>query len=328
PYVIVYEGARTLAAMDNTYVELSRAKEHVQLYLSDGNAWMEALTKNSGDRVTAHDILNKQEDQLARNEIRIWDNSQKIGNTKLAQKIDQTLLEVARFSHHDSPELLLPVTNEHGIQRGNLHIPVGVYTGKTNIEEATYKGASDGIYIVLNKGNDENSINLYSLSQFDEALKNDTKDNTIVIELNNEESAKNIAQQTESEKINENQDRTGEVPLFLNKNSEENEINRYSLKEFDESIKNDIKDNTIQLELNKPDNEASPQLPQEDKLEKVDDNKDVIFESIRLNDEEKMPDIQLGEEPPKLEKENDEINISYHHEEEKNQKIKEKEYGG
>ncbi|PAV02340.1 hypothetical protein CBG25_11460, partial [Arsenophonus sp. ENCA] len=38
PYVIVYEGSRTLAAMDNTYVELSRAKEHVQLYLSDGNA--------------------------------------------------------------------------------------------------------------------------------------------------------------------------------------------------------------------------------------------------------------------------------------------------
>ncbi|UBX30668.1 hypothetical protein [Arsenophonus apicola] len=100
------------------------------------------------------------------------------------------------------------------------------------------------------------------------------------------------------------------------------------MKEFDESIKNDIKDNTIQFELNKPDNEASPQLPQEDKLEKVDDNKDVIFESIRLNDKEKMLDIQLGEEPTKLEKENDEINISYHHEEEKNQKIKEKEYGG
>lgn len=41
-----------------------------------------------------------------------------------------------------------------------------------------------------------------------------------------------------------------------------------------------------------------------------------------------MLDIQLGEEPTKLEKENDEINISYPLEEEKNQKIKEKEYGG
>nr|WP_290607944.1 conjugative transfer relaxase/helicase TraI domain-containing protein [Arsenophonus sp. ENCA] len=182
-------------------------------------AWMEALTKNSGDRVTAHDILNKQEDQLARNEIRIWDNSKEVGNTKLAQKIDQTLVEIARFSHHDRPELLLPVSNEHGIQRGNLHIQVGVYTGKTDIEEATYKGASDGLYIVLNKGNDENSINLYSLSQFDEALKKDTKDHSIVIELDNtnipiNEIPESLPQDKEIEKINEKQDITLESALL------------------------------------------------------------------------------------------------------------------
>lgn len=262
PYVIVYESARTIAAMDNTYVELSRAKAHVQLYLRDGDTWMKNLTKNSGDRVTAHDILNKQEDQLARNEIRIWDNSKEVGNTKLAQKIDPTLLEVARFSHHDRPELLLPVTNEHGIQRGNLHIPVGVYTGKTDLEEATYKGASDGIYIVLNKGNDENSINIYTLSQFDEALKNDTKDHSIVIELDN---------------VHRN-----EIP---------------------ESLSQDIE------------------------AEKVNNKPDITLESALLHDDEKIPDLQLEEEPLKLEKENDEMNISYHHEEEKNSKIKEKEYG-
>ncbi|WP_238565719.1 conjugative transfer relaxase/helicase TraI domain-containing protein [Candidatus Arsenophonus nilaparvatae] len=248
--------------MDNTYVELSRAKEHVQLYLSDGDAWMKTLTKNSGDRVTAHDILNKQEDQLARNEIRIWDNSKEISNTKLAQKIDPSMVEVARFSHHDRPELLLPVTNEHGIQRGNLHIPVGVYTGKTDIEEATYKGASDGIYIVLNKGNDENSINLYSLAQFDEALKNDKKDHSIVIELDNI-----------------------------------------------------------------PKNEIPESLSQDIETEKVNDNQDITLEYALLHDDEKIPDLQLEEEPQKLEKENDEINISYHHEEEINQKIKEREYG-
>lgn len=97
------------------------------------------------------------------------------------------------------------------------------------------------------------------MSQFDQALKNDTKDNTIVIELNNEEPAKNITQQTELEKINENQD--------------------------------------------------------------------IIVESIHLHDEEKIPDFQIEEEPTKLEKENDEINISYHYEEDQKPKIKEKEYG-
>ncbi|PAV02532.1 hypothetical protein CBG25_10325 [Arsenophonus sp. ENCA] len=245
-----------------SYYKLSRAKEHVQLYLSDGDAWMKNLTKNSGDRLTAHDILNKQEDQLACNEIRIWDNSKEVGNTKLAQKIDQTLVEIARFSHHDRPELLLPVTNEHGIQRGNLHIPVGVYTGKVNIEEATYTGASDGLYIVLNKGNDENSVNLYSLSQFNEALKNDTKEHSMVIELDN-------------------------IPR----------------------------------------NEIPESLPQDMEVEKVNDKPDITLESAVLHDDEKIPDIQLEEEPPKLEKENDEMNISYYNEEEKNQKIKEKEYG-
>ncbi|QLK88771.1 hypothetical protein E3U36_12180 (plasmid) [Arsenophonus endosymbiont of Aphis craccivora] len=148
--------------MDNTYVELSRAKQHVQLYLSDGNTWMKNLTKNSVDRLTAYDILNKQEDQLARNEIRIWDNSKEIGNTKLAQKIDPTLLEVARFSHHDRPELLLAVTNEHGIHRGNLHIPLGIYTGKTDLEEEPPK---------LEKENDESNISYHHENEQKQKIK-------------------------------------------------------------------------------------------------------------------------------------------------------------
>ncbi|HGJ5876616.1 MAG TPA: conjugative transfer relaxase/helicase TraI domain-containing protein [Arsenophonus sp.] len=144
---------------------------------------MKQLEKRLVERLTAYDILSKQEDQLALNAVRKWENSQEIRNTKLAQKIDQSLVEVARFSHHGLSAFLLPVINKHGIHRGNLHIPVGVYTGKTDIKEATYKGASNGIYVVLNKDNDENSINLYSLSQFDEALKNDAQDNSIIIEL-------------------------------------------------------------------------------------------------------------------------------------------------
>ncbi|HGJ5862886.1 hypothetical protein, partial [Arsenophonus nasoniae] len=113
-----------------------------------------------------------------------------------------------------------------------------------------------------------------------------------------------------------------------NKGNDENSINLYSLSQFDEALKNDTKDHSIVIELdNIPKNEIPESLSQDMEIEKVNDNNDITLESALLHDNEKIPDLQLEEEPPKLEKENDEMNISYHHEEEKNSKIKEKEYG-
>lgn len=115
---------------------------------------------------------------------------------------------------------------------------------------------------------------------------------------------------------------------MLNKGNDENSVNLYSLSQFDESLKNDTKDHSIVIELdNIPKNEIPESLPQDSEIEKINEKQDITLESALLHDDEKIPDIQLEEEPHKQEKENDEMNISYHHVEEINPKIKEKEYG-
>ncbi|HGJ5863827.1 hypothetical protein, partial [Arsenophonus nasoniae] len=113
-----------------------------------------------------------------------------------------------------------------------------------------------------------------------------------------------------------------------NKGNDENSINLYSLSQFDEALKNDTKDHSIVIELdNIPKNEIPESLSQDMEVDKINEKQDITLEYALLHDDEKIPDIQLEEEPQKLEKENDEMNISYHHEEERTPKIKEKEYG-
>ncbi|MFS1583767.1 MAG: hypothetical protein ACL7AY_14085 [Candidatus Arsenophonus phytopathogenicus] len=69
PYVIVYDGASDnkakLAALDNTYVEFSRSKAHVQVYLDDAEKWIKYIENHSGDRFSAHDFIKCQDDQRA-----------------------------------------------------------------------------------------------------------------------------------------------------------------------------------------------------------------------------------------------------------------------
>ncbi|WGL99761.1 MobF family relaxase (plasmid) [Arsenophonus sp. aPb] len=72
PYVIVYDGASDnkakLAALDNTYVEFSRSKAHVQVYLDDAEKWINHIESHSGERLTAHELIKRQDDQLAASE--------------------------------------------------------------------------------------------------------------------------------------------------------------------------------------------------------------------------------------------------------------------
>lgn len=52
------EGARKMmAALDSTYVQLSRAKEHVQTYFDNMSGWASRVESKSGRRQTVHDVL-------------------------------------------------------------------------------------------------------------------------------------------------------------------------------------------------------------------------------------------------------------------------------
>lgn len=147
------EGARgRMAAMDSTYVELSRSKEHVQTYFDNLSGWAAKVESKSGRRQTVHDVLMRAEDVRADREIQAWDKSLPVSGTRLADRVDQDLTADARFMAGKTPEMLWPVVNEHGRQRGNWHVPVSPSSGEVDFSSAHYEGAADGSRIVLQRG--------------------------------------------------------------------------------------------------------------------------------------------------------------------------------
>ncbi|MDU3074741.1 MAG: MobF family relaxase [Mixta calida] len=147
------EGARKMmAALDSTYVQLSRAKEHVQTYFDNLSGWAARVESKSGRRQTVHDVLMRAEDVRAGREVQAWEKSLPVSGTRLADRVDEDLTADARFMAGKTPEMLWPVINEHGRQRGNWHVPVSPSSGDVDFSAAHYEGAADGSRIVLQRG--------------------------------------------------------------------------------------------------------------------------------------------------------------------------------
>lgn len=240
PYVIVYDGSednkRNLAALDNTYVELSRSKEHVQLYVDDLEKWEKHIEYNTGERVTAHAKLNYSENQKANISLKMWNESANI-SINLAKKLPDILQSIARFSNK-SQEILLPVHDEYGVQRGNYHIPVGIFSGTLDFESAQYKGANDGNIIVINKGDDELTPIVYEKKNIEQAISHDLTDSSIIIKLDEKDkndhqvelTKEEISLQEAIEEIISSKDKT-EIDIPINEEKERIMDNIIDMKE-------------------------------------------------------------------------------------------------
>ncbi|MFS1538411.1 MAG: conjugative transfer relaxase/helicase TraI domain-containing protein [Candidatus Phlomobacter fragariae] len=103
-------------------------------------------------------------------------------NTALAKKVGPVIAETGRLSTINKfPEILLQIVNEKGIQRGNNHLPVGIYTGNIDFEGVSYHGAKDGRYIILKKGDESAEPKTYQTDQLQTV-----PDNAIAIEITHE----------------------------------------------------------------------------------------------------------------------------------------------
>ena len=164
------EGARKMmAALDSTYVQLSRAKEHVQTYFDNFSGWADRVENKSGRRQTVHDVLMRAEDVRADREIQVWEKSLSVSVTRLADRVDQDLTADARFMAGKAPEMLWPVINGHNRQRGNWHVPVSPSSGEVDFSAAHYEGASDGSRIILQRGEKHGKV--LEAADFGEALQ-------------------------------------------------------------------------------------------------------------------------------------------------------------
>lgn len=174
-------GRQRMAALDSTYVALSRAKAHIQLYSDDLTKWMGAVERNSGRRQTVHDVLMRAEDIRANREMHLWDKSLPVSETRLAGRSDRHLTADARFLAGKTPEMLWPVINSHGRQRGNWHVPVSPSTGEVDFSAAHYEGAADGERIVLQRGEKHGKVLEAADVGEAQALMKDNPDSPVVL---------------------------------------------------------------------------------------------------------------------------------------------------
>nr|WP_172690020.1 MobF family relaxase [Serratia marcescens]SAY46608.1 Multifunctional conjugation protein TraI [Serratia marcescens] len=160
-YVITLEGVegarKRMASQDSAYVALSRAKQHVQLYVDDLEGWQRQVEKHTGGRETVHDVLLRADDAAAQAAVRDFEAGRPAGETRLASRLDADMRDAAHFQGGSRPTLLYAVVNEHGRQRGNWVVPVSPATGRLDIENAHYQGAEDGARVVLRQGDKESA---------------------------------------------------------------------------------------------------------------------------------------------------------------------------
>ncbi|WP_334054730.1 MobF family relaxase [Pasteurella multocida] len=183
PNVIIYESEnRTISAQDNTYVELSRSKEHIQIYVADKDKYISHISENTGERQTVHEILQRKESILARIEQSVWENSNNLSHARFADKLPENLGDIAHVIPGSS-EIIFKVVNDVGTHRGNYHIPINPYRAEIKFDDGYYRGASDGNLIVLNQGDDQKPVKTYELTELDKAILNDSLEQTIVIKL-------------------------------------------------------------------------------------------------------------------------------------------------
>lgn len=283
PYVIVYDGASDnkakLAALDNTYVEFSRSKAHVQVYLDDAEKWIKHIETHSGERFSAYDFIKRQDDQRAVSEKDLWEQSKVITQTALAKKVDPVIAEAGRLStFNKSPEILLPVVNENGIHQGNYHLPVGIYTGNIDFDSASYQGAKEGKYIILQKGDESVEPKTYQADLLLSALQQIETDTTIVVEITQEK-----------EKLNE-----------LAASVEE----ALSVSDIDKALHYDINETLLK--------DVESKL-----IEGGDSEKLINDEELSLTTEDNLSVDEVDSDKESKRLDNDEVNILHHEEKQK-----------
>lgn len=128
-FVIALAGAtgsrKMLAGLSDAYVALSRMKEHVQVYTDNLSDWVSAVA-DSTTRMTAHDVLGKEQDRRATTGQSLWESAGPLSATAIGRALlRETGLSSegeARFisgsRKYPSPHVAWPAYDRSGHQQG------------------------------------------------------------------------------------------------------------------------------------------------------------------------------------------------------------------
>ncbi|HEC3966137.1 TPA: conjugative transfer relaxase/helicase TraI [Escherichia coli] len=198
-------GRKRMASLESTYVTLSRAKEHVQVYTDNLEDWQQQVRQSDGGK-TAHDLLHEKSDRESDTGNRLLATASRLDETALGRRVlAENGLEgetMARFiaagKKYPSPYVALPVWTRHGKEAGALLTEIRIEDDGMRVvlsEESRLRGGEDAQFAGLQASRNGQTLIADSA---DAALRlaQENPESGVVIRLHGEERLLNAARLT------------------------------------------------------------------------------------------------------------------------------------
>lgn len=198
-------GRKRMASLESTYVTLSRAKEHVQVYTDNLAGWRaDARHSNAGQ--TAHDLLHQKSDHESDTGNRLLATASRLDKTALGRRVlAENGLEgetMARFiaagKKYPSPYVALPAWTRHGKAAGALLTEIRIEDDGMRVvlsDESRLRGGEDAQFAGLQASRNGQTL-IADDPQTALRLAQENPESGVVIRLHGEERLLNAGRLT------------------------------------------------------------------------------------------------------------------------------------
>ncbi|WP_218066261.1 conjugative transfer relaxase/helicase TraI [Escherichia coli] len=198
-------GRKRMASLESTYVTLSRAKEHVQVYTDNLEDWQQQVRQSDGGK-TAHDLLHEKSDRESDTGNRLLATASRLDKTALGRRVlAENGLEgetMARFiaagKKYPAPYVALPVWNRHGKEAGALLTEIRIEDDGMRVvlsEEFRLRAGEDAQFAGLQASRNGQTL-IADDAQTALRLAQENPESGVVIRLHGEERLLNAARLT------------------------------------------------------------------------------------------------------------------------------------
>ncbi|ENN7017539.1 conjugative relaxase [Enterobacter ludwigii] len=198
-------GRKRMASLESTYVTLSRAKEHVQVYTDDLAGWS-AGARHSNAGQTAHDLLHQKSDHESDTGNRLLATASRLDKTALGRRVlaenDLEGETMARFiaagRKYPTPYVALPAWTRHGKEAGALLTEIRIEDDGMRVvlsDESRLRGGEDAQFAGLQASRNGQTL-IADDAQTALRLAQESPESGVVIRLHGEERLLNAARLT------------------------------------------------------------------------------------------------------------------------------------
>ncbi|EAM2857219.1 conjugative transfer relaxase/helicase TraI [Salmonella enterica] len=198
-------GRKRMASLESTYVTLSRAKEHVQVYTDDLAGWSaDARHSNAGQ--TANDLLQQKSDHESDTGNRLLATASRLDKTALGRRVlaenglgGETMARfIAAGWKYPTPYVALPAWTRHGKEAGALLTEIRIEDDGMRVvlsDESRLRGGEDAQFAGLQASRNGQTL-IADDAQTALRLAQENPESGVVIRLHGEERLLNAARLT------------------------------------------------------------------------------------------------------------------------------------